>query len=93
MGGLEPEPQFLGTRRQAWGRGLTSFMTDLHWLPAVPDWRSRLRELDEDSGNPWEKGIKLPNARLNFVLTNRLHDSLRRVLPVPRLRSQPSRFG
>jgi FkbH-like protein len=58
-------------------------MTELHWLPSVPEWRSRLRALQDSPDRAWEEGIRLANARLNFVLTNRLDETLRRVLPVP----------
>ncbi len=56
-------------------------MTELHWLPSVPDWRRRLRALPADPAAAWENAVALANARLNFVLTNALDETVRRVLP------------
>ena len=56
-------------------------MTDLHWLPTIPDWRQRLRTLPADPATAWDNAVALANARLNFVLTNALDETLRRVLP------------
>jgi hypothetical protein len=44
-------------------------MTELHWLPSVPEWRRRLRTLSADPAAAWENAVALANARLNFVLT------------------------
>ena len=55
-------------------------MTDLHWLPEVPDWRARLRAIGPGSGPVWEAAVLLANARLNFVLTNALDEMVRRHL-------------
>jgi FkbH-like protein len=56
-------------------------MTELHWLPSVPEWRRRLRALPADPAAAWENAVALANARLNFVLTNALDETVRRVLP------------
>ena len=56
-------------------------MTDLHWLPAIPDWRQRLRALPSDPATARENAVALANARLNFVLTNALDETVRKVLP------------
>jgi hypothetical protein len=56
-------------------------MTDLHWLPAITDWRQRLRALPGDPTAAWDNAVALANARLNFVLTNALDETIRRVLP------------
>ena len=56
-------------------------MTDLHWLPTIPDWRQRLRALAADPATAWDKAVALANARLNFVLTNALDETIRRMLP------------
>ena len=56
-------------------------MTELHWLPSVPDWRQRLRALPANPATAWEVAVALANARLNFVLTNALDETVRRVLP------------
>ena len=55
-------------------------MTDLHWLPELPDWRARLRAL-ADHPAPWNEAVALANSRLNFVLTNGLDEMTRRVIP------------
>jgi len=56
-------------------------VTDLHWLPVVPDWRERLKALSSDPSTAWENAVTLANARLNFVLTNALDETIRRILP------------
>jgi FkbH-like protein len=56
-------------------------MTDLHWLPTIPDWRTRLRALPNDPANAWDNAVALANARLNFVLSNGLDETIRRILP------------
>lgn len=56
-------------------------MTELHWLPAVPDWRARLKELPGDPAAAWDKAVGLANAKLNFVLTNALDETVRRIFP------------
>ena len=56
-------------------------MTDLHWLPTLPDWRQRLKALPSDPVTAWDTAVTLANARMNFVLTNALDEVVRRVLP------------
>ncbi|WP_428487158.1 HAD-IIIC family phosphatase [Rhodopila sp.] len=56
-------------------------MTDLHWLPIIADWRPRLKALPADPAGAWDNAVGLANARLNFVLTNALDETIRRVLP------------
>ena len=61
-------------------------MTELHWLPTIPDWRPRLRALGTGSAGAdpaaaWPEAVALANARLNFVLTNALDETVRRVFP------------
>ena len=56
-------------------------MTDLHWLPSIPDWRPRLRALGADPANAWEEAVALANGRINFVLTNALDEATRRTFP------------
>ncbi|MEA2727856.1 MAG: hypothetical protein QOF70_2331 [Acetobacteraceae bacterium] len=56
-------------------------MTDLHWLPTIPDWRQRLRALPADPEIAWDNAVALANARLNFVLTNALDETVHRMLP------------
>ena len=69
-------------------------VTDLHWLPEQPDWRSRLRAL-ADHPSPWEEAVGLANTRLNFVLTNALDEMVRRVImsPPPDLLTKPVRLA
>jgi FkbH-like protein len=56
-------------------------MTDLHWLPEMPDWRARLRGLGNAPERVWENAVALAGARINFVLTNALDETLHRLLP------------
>jgi FkbH-like protein len=56
-------------------------MTELHWLPSLPDWRQRLKALPADPVVAWDTAVALANARLNFVLTNALDETVRRMLP------------
>jgi len=56
-------------------------VTELHWLPTIPDWRVRLRALGTDPAAAWPEAVALANARLNFVLTNALDEAVRRALP------------
>jgi HAD superfamily phosphatase (TIGR01681 family) len=58
-------------------------MTDLHWLPEMPDWRARLRGLPTGPGSTWDNAVALAGARINFVLTNALDETLRRLLAGP----------
>jgi FkbH-like protein len=57
-------------------------VTELHWLPAVPDWRPRLRGLAEHRA-PWDEAVSLANSRLNFVLTNALDQMVRQIFSAP----------
>jgi FkbH-like protein len=57
-------------------------VTELHWLPAVSDWRPRLRALAEHAA-PWDEAISLANSRLNFVLTNALDQMVRQIFSAP----------
>jgi FkbH-like protein len=61
-------------------------VTELHWLPTIPDWRARLRTLGntQPAGDPataWNEAVALANGRLNFVLTNALDETVRNVFP------------
>ena len=58
-------------------------MTDLHWLPILPDWRSRLDALGTDGAVAWEDAVALAHARLDFLLTNRLDAKRRELFPAP----------
>src|ERR1700722_10614902 len=58
-------------------------VTELYWLPEVPDWRSRLRGLGSAPSPTWDQGVTLANAKLNFVLANALDETVRRVFSVP----------
>jgi FkbH-like protein len=58
-------------------------MTELHWLPEMPDWRARLRGLATGSAPAWENAVALAGARINFVLTNALDESLHRLMSGP----------
>ena len=70
-------------------------MTELHWLPTIPDWRTRLRALDADPVGAWDECVALANGRINFVLTNALDQSMRRLFPAPPagLQTKPVRLA
>ncbi|MDR3537898.1 MAG: HAD-IIIC family phosphatase [Acetobacteraceae bacterium] len=55
-------------------------MTELHWLPTIADWRPRLRAFGTDAPS-WDAAVALANAKLNFVLTNALDETVRRGFP------------
>jgi FkbH-like protein len=58
-------------------------MTELHWLPVMPDWRARLRNLSSEPDSLWDNAVLLAGARINFVLTNALDETLRRAIKEP----------
>jgi FkbH-like protein len=58
-------------------------MTELHWLPELSDWRTRLRALASSPGSVWQNAVALAGARINFVLTNALDETTRHLLPNP----------
>jgi len=58
-------------------------MTELHWLPTIPDWRPRLRGLASDPAKAWDEAVALANGRINFVLTNALDEATRRIFAQP----------
>jgi FkbH-like protein len=70
-------------------------MTELHWLPEMQDWRARLRGLPSGPGSVWENAVALAGARINFVLTNVLDETLRRLLSSPpdALQTKPVRLA
>jgi FkbH-like protein len=70
-------------------------MTDLHWLPDVPDWRQRLKAAAVKQDAAWDEYVALANARLNFVLVNALDETVRRRFPAPpaNLATKPVRLA
>ena len=58
-------------------------MTELHWLPELPDWRTRLRALGRGDAGAWDEIIALAKSRLDFLLTNALDETVRRLFPAP----------
>ena len=38
-------------------------MTELHWLPTLPDWRQRLRALPVNPATAWDNAVALANAQ------------------------------
>jgi FkbH-like protein len=70
-------------------------MTDLHWLPDVPDWRQRLKAAAAKQESAWDDYVALANARLNFVLVNALDETVRRRFPAPpaNLATKPIRLA
>ena len=61
-------------------------MTDLHWLPTIPDWRLRLRALGTDSATAWDEAVAM-------VMDGRIHDAktMLAILYFDRLRSHATR--
>jgi FkbH-like protein len=70
-------------------------MTELTWIPEVAEWRSQLKQLPSDPELVWEAGVKLANARLDFVATNMLDAAMRRALAgkVPKAAGKPVRLA
>jgi FkbH-like protein len=56
-------------------------VTELHWLPIIQDWRTQLREFAAEPS--WDEAAALANARLGFVLTNALDETVRQAFAVP----------
>ena len=55
-------------------------MTELYWLPEVPDWSQRL-EIGADSAlATWEKAVSLANSRLDFIRTNALDTKIQKLV-------------
>jgi len=85
--GRHRAPHDIFTRRRSGGgrrsRNGAQRMTDLHWLPEMPDWRARLRGLANGPGPVWDNAVTLAGARVNFVLTNALDEMVRRVMDGP----------
>ncbi|HUZ62656.1 MAG TPA: HAD-IIIC family phosphatase [Acetobacteraceae bacterium] len=57
----------------------------LHWLPAEPAFRTRLRALRAGAADAaaWAEAIALANTRLDFVQTNALDETVRRLFAGP----------
>src|SRR5215469_1766504 len=51
----------------------------LDWLPEIADWRERLRALGGNPAAAWTDAVAFANARLDFVATNALDQTVRRV--------------
>jgi FkbH-like protein len=58
-------------------------LTVLHWLPEIPDWRTRLRALGNRPEQVWDLAVALAGGRINFVLTNALDETLHRLVSGP----------
>ncbi len=50
----------------------------LRWLPEIPDWRAQLRALARRDGDIWPDAVRLANARMDFLATNALDETVRR---------------
>ena len=70
-------------------------MTELHWLPSLPDTRERLRALPAEPDAAWQEGVALANSRLDFLFTGSLDARIRRVVTEPpaSLASKPIRLA
>ena len=62
-------------------------MTQLHWLPTLPDWKHRLKALPADPAAAWDAAVSLANCNINFVQTNALDEALQRLVTTPPSRS------
>jgi FkbH-like protein len=68
----------------------------LDWLPKIADWRERLRALGSDPAAAWTEAVAFANTRLDFVATNALDQTVRRVLgddPPKALATKPVRLA
>lgn len=71
-------------------------MTSLYWLPEFPDWRDRLRGLGKIGDGAWEEAVALANARLDFIRTNALDQTVTAVFggsPPKALATKPIRLA
>src|SRR5580704_11646280 len=70
-------------------------MTELHWLPETPDWRVRLKTIAAGPGSTWDNAVGLAGSQINFVLTNALDETLRRMMsgPAEGLSTKPVRLA
>src|SRR5580658_4593419 len=70
-------------------------MTELHWLPEMPDWRIRLKRIADGTQSTWDNAVALAGSRINFVLTNALDETLRRKMadPPEALSTKPVRLA
>jgi FkbH-like protein len=80
------------------GTGFVSRDTQLHWLPPVGDWRSRLKAIREssDRATAWHDAVALANTNLDFVQTNAIDavvQDLFRPCPPPELVQQTVRLA
>jgi FkbH-like protein len=57
-------------------------VTNLHWLPTISEWRSRVRNLASHP-TPWDEAVCLANTRLDFLETDTLDAYLRQAVPSP----------
>jgi FkbH-like protein len=73
-----------------------SDVTGLYWLPEIKDWRARLRALPDDPAQGWDEAVALANAPLDFIRTNALDQTVRRIIgdaPPPGLATRPVRLA
>jgi FkbH-like protein len=70
-------------------------VTDLHWLPTLPDLRDRLRAMGTDPDTVWDAAFELANTRLSFLHTDSLDAKVRRVIKQPpaKLATKPTRLA
>lgn len=55
-------------------------MSELYWLPEVPDWRARVFALASAGQDDWVTARQLAEANLNFTRTNMLDTAFRQAL-------------
>ena len=71
-------------------------MTQLSWLPEVADWRAQLKTVSaSDPEAAWEQGVRLANARMDFIATTMLDSAMRRALggEIPKAAGKPVRLA
>jgi FkbH-like protein len=73
-----------------------AIVAGLYWLPEPRDWRAQLRALANESDRAWDSAVALANTRLDFIRTNALDETLRRIqgeAPPPGLGTKPVRLA
>ena len=71
-------------------------MSALYWFPEASDWRGQLRTLAEATTDTWGKAVRLANTRLDFVKTNALDNTVRKLFaetPPKDLATKPIRLA
>lgn len=62
---------------------------ELYWLAEAEDWREALRAVAAGGRGAWDEAVRLANTRLDFVRTNALDETVRRVFAGARAPNLP----